>query len=354
MNLLFAAIAFVLSLLFALAGLTRVGVWLIERRNAPIGGFIDINGVQLHYFHHKAGANADLPTLVFIHGASANLKDQMLPLLPLLEGRAELLFMDRPGHGWSSRRSGNPRQWEQAKLIADLMERLDIKDAIIVAHSFGGSIATAFALQHPEKTRGLLFLSAATHPWQGGQTSWYYHLTTMPLVGWIFSETLALPAGLSRIAGATNCVFAPNATPENYVARASISLVLRPSVFRANAFDVQSLYPYALQTAGRYKEITAPTIVISGNRDTVVYEEIHSLGLARDIPGAELLWVDNLGHKPDWIASDLVVASIEQLAGKHVDLQRIARDIEKRIASDRNGAGICYNPDEPTAAASAR
>ena len=50
-------------------------------------------------------------------------------------------------------------------------------------------------------------------------------------------------------------------------------------------------------------------------RDTVVYEEIHSLGLARDIPGAELVWVNNLGHKPDWIAPDLVVAAIEKLGG---------------------------------------
>ena len=110
-----------------------------------------------------------LPPVVFIHGASANLNDQMVPLRPLLEGRAEMLFLDRPGHGWSGRGPGNNEDAVGAgRTIAALMDRLGIGQAIIVGHSFGGSIAAAFALDHPEKTKGLVFLSAATHPWPGG------------------------------------------------------------------------------------------------------------------------------------------------------------------------------------------
>lgn len=169
------------------------------------------------------------------------------------------------------------------------------------------------------------------------------------MVGWLFSETLTLPAGQSRLAGATECVFAPNATPTDYIASASIPLVLRPAAFRANAYDVQSLYPYAEANAGRYREIAAPTVVLSGNRDTVVFEEIHSIGLARDIPGAELVWVDNLGHKPDWVAPDLVAAAIEKLAGLPRDLAAAARAVEARIAADRFGEGACYDSGAPAA-----
>jgi hypothetical protein len=39
-----------------------------------------------------------------LRGASANLNDQMLPLRPVLEGRADMLFLNRPGHGWSAHR----------------------------------------------------------------------------------------------------------------------------------------------------------------------------------------------------------------------------------------------------------
>jgi pimeloyl-ACP methyl ester carboxylesterase len=221
------------------------------------------------------------------------------------------------------------------------MDRLGIGPAIIVGHSFGGSIAAAFALAHPEKTKGLVFLSAATHPWPGGRTSWYYNLTMTPVIGWLFSETVASLAGSVRIGPVTTCVFAPNATPKNYLALAQIPLVLRPRAFRANAADVEGLYRFALANAPRYHEIAAPAVVISGDADTVVYEEVHSLGLARDIPGAELVWVKNLGHKPDWIAPDLVVAAIEKLAGHALDLQAMGRTVEARIAGDRFGAGIC-------------
>lgn len=341
MNLAYAAAAFLAALLLVLAGITRVNAWLIERRHQPVGSFAEVDGVTLHYVHVPSGQDSGLPPVVFIHGASANLIDQMAPLRPLLEGKAEMLFLDRPGHGWSGRSHGHDEQSAQAALIAGLMDRLGIGPAIVVAHSFGGSVATAFALDHPEKTAGLVFLSAATHPWPGGKTSWYYHLTAVPLLGWLFSETLANPAGAMRIGRATVCVFAPNAMPEGYLTRAQIPLVLRPRAFRANAIDVEGLYRYVAGNAPRYGAIAAPTVVISGDADTVVYEEIHSLGLARDIPGAELVWVRNLGHKPDWIAPDLVVAAIEKLGGLERDLQTIGQAVEARIAGDRHGAGTC-------------
>jgi hypothetical protein len=45
--------------------------------------------------------------------------------------------------------------------------------------------------------------------------------------------------------------------------------------------------------------------------------------------------VHNLGHKPDYIAGDLVVAAIEVAAGKKRDLSRILKSVERRIADDR-------------------
>jgi pimeloyl-ACP methyl ester carboxylesterase len=328
------------TLLFLLLALiTRINSWRIAQHNPPRGRLVEVNGVGLHHVHMEASDGADLPPVVFIHGASANLNDQMEPLKPLLDGRAEMLFFDRPGHGWSGRSRGHDSQAGQAKLLAGLMDRLGVGPAILVAHSFGGSVAAAFALAYPERVKGLVFLSAATHPWPGGRTSWYYRLTTIPLIGWLFSETVANPAGTARLKRAVECVFAPNPVPPGYHRRAQIPLVLRPRAFRANAADVEGLFRFAEANAPRYHEITVPTVVISGDADTVVYEEIHSLGLARDIRGSELVWVRNLGHKPDWNAPDLVVAAIEKLGGYPRDLQAAALAVEERIAGDRFGVG---------------
>lgn len=337
---LLSAFAFPLGMVLLFAAYTRIYSRLIERRHRPVGSFAEVDGARLHYVHVPAQGTSELPPVVFLHGASANLNDQMVPLRPLLEGRAELLFVDRPGHGWSGRGRGHADQHGQAALIARLMDRLGIASAVVVGHSFGGSVAAAFALAYPERTKGLVFLSAATHPWPGGRTSWYYRFTVMPLIGWLFSETVASPAGSARMVAASAAVFAPNAMPEDYLRRAQIALVLRPKAFRANAADVDGLYQFTLDNALRYTAIGAPAVVITGDADTVVYEEVHSVGLARDIPGAELVWVKNLGHKPDWIVPDLVVAAVEKLGGLPRDLQALGRDVEARIAGDRFTNGV--------------
>lgn len=132
---------------------------------------IDVGGFRLNSVLVPASDKADLPPLVFIHGASGNLRDQMHAFRSKLEGRATLLFLDRPGHGYSER-GGPENAWPdgQANAIAHLMEKRGIDRAIIVAHSFGGAIAASFALEHPEKTAGLLFLAPATHPGRAAST----------------------------------------------------------------------------------------------------------------------------------------------------------------------------------------
>jgi pimeloyl-ACP methyl ester carboxylesterase len=157
-------------------------------------------------------------------------------------------------------------------------------------------------------------------------------LANVPYLGTIFCNTLILPAGLMQLDAGVKHVFQPNPVPEGYAERAAIPLVLRPENFCSNGRDVANLLAYVRRTQPHYKEITAPTVIITGDSDDIVYEHLHSLGLNRDIAGSELVWVKGLGHKPDYVATDLVIAAIEKVAGIPRDLQKIARDVEQRIA----------------------
>lgn len=337
LNILTAAVLFLVALVLVLAGVTRIGVWQIERRFPATGDLATVNGTRMHFVHLPAGPGADLPPVVFLHGASGNLHDAMMIWRERLEGRAELVFLDRPGHGWSSRGpKTNALPDGQAATIAALLDHLGIAKAIIVGHSFGGAVAVSFALNHPDKTAGTVFLSPVSHPWPGG-INWYYDLTAMPVIGRLFSETLALPAGYSRMDGGTACVFAPNEPTPGYGRRSHLPLLFRPSHFRANAIDVAGLYDHVTRVAPRYREIATPSVIITGDRDTIVLPSIHSVGLERDLQDATLVRIRNLGHKPDHVVPEVVEAALARVAGLPDDLMAAAAAAEARLSGDAHG-----------------
>jgi pimeloyl-ACP methyl ester carboxylesterase len=141
-------------------------------------------------------------------------------------------------------------------------------------------------------------------------------------------------------------VFAPNAVPQGYAQDAGIELVLRPGTFRANSRDVAGLFVHVSRFAPRYPEIKVPTVIITGDRDDVVLAEVHSTGLERDIAGSELVWIRNMGHRPDVVATDLDVMAIEKIAGSYRDLQGAARLLEARIGNDSLGSAAYHRQPE--------
>lgn len=329
----------IIYLVAALAGLLFAGYLFTQWQSRQIaarypntGELTDVGGFRLNSVHVPRPASADLPALLFIHGASGNLRDPMGAFRAPLEGRAEMLFVDRPGHGFSERGGdASLTPSGQADAIASLLDKLGIGKVIVVGHSFGGATTASFALRHKDKVLGLVFLSPATHPWPGG-IDWYYDLANVPYVGTVFCNTMTLPAGLLRMEGGVESVFHPNPVPPDYIENAAIPLVLRPDNFCSNARDVANLLKHVQAMQPHYREISVPTVIITGDSDEIVYEELHSLGLNRDIAGSELLWVKGLGHKPDYVATDLAIAAIEKVAGMPRDLRKIADDVERRIA----------------------
>lgn len=304
-----------------------------KQQNVPVR--IDVGGYKLNSVLVEPGKSAELPPILFIHGASASLYDPMFSFLEKLRGRAKLLFVDRPGHGNSDiGGKANILPDGQADAIAQLMKKRGVPRAIIVGHSFGGAIAASLAVRHPEMVAGLVFLSPAVYPWEGG-IAWYYTAANAPFTGPLFSTFIAPPAGLLALDQATRGVFAPNSRPAGYVEATHSVAALRPRAFRHNAQEVAALNEWARGASSEYRRITAPTVIITGDTDTIVSPEVHSRHLARDIRGSTLIVVHNLGHKSDYVASDLAIAAIEKVAGRPSDLKAVQKTIERRIENDR-------------------
>ncbi|HTN53152.1 MAG TPA: alpha/beta hydrolase [Anaeromyxobacter sp.] len=100
------------------------------------------------------------PALVFVHGLGGDLELWRAQLAHLRTARRTVAW-DLRGHGGSDRaRDG---VYTVDALAADLeavLHALGIRRAVLVGHSLGGAVLTAFAGAHPDEVAGLLYLDA--------------------------------------------------------------------------------------------------------------------------------------------------------------------------------------------------
>lgn len=303
-----------LAPLCVLAALFAFTLWQtlrIEARYPPVGAVVDAGEEVIHLVERPA-IGPQRGIILLVHGASGNHADMMFALgAPLAALGFRILAVDRPGHGWSSRRSGRrlSSPVRQAALIRAALAGRGITEAIVVVHSLAGVLGLAMALDAPAFTRALVLLAPVSHPWPGG-VDWRYTLAATPVIGGLFRRLFVMPLGLATMAAGVRSVFAPNSTPADYIEATKLALVLRPRHFLANSQDVADIKSCVEQLSPRYGEIRAPTTIVTGDADGVVYAHIHSVGCARDIPGARLTTLENVGHSPHHSATASVVAAI--------------------------------------------
>ena len=131
-----------------------------ERKTPPIGRFLDVDGVRLHYIERGEGE-----PIVLIHGNGTMIQDFTVSgLVDRLAERYRVIVIDRPGYGYSSR----PRQlWTpraHAKLFQRALGQLGVEQAVVLGHSWGTLVAVALALESPSLVRGLVLASGYYYP----------------------------------------------------------------------------------------------------------------------------------------------------------------------------------------------
>jgi pimeloyl-ACP methyl ester carboxylesterase len=106
---------------------------------------LEIGRHQLAYAENGKGAD-----VVLLHGTLTSLGDMMIALAGPLAAQHHVVAFDRPGHSGSTRPPGDGSLMTQARLVAEGIQRLELKNPILVGHSAGGALALTIALNFPE------------------------------------------------------------------------------------------------------------------------------------------------------------------------------------------------------------
>ncbi len=246
-------------------------------------GYVEVNREKI-YVHDRGQG----PAILLIHGyGSAH--DSWLPILGELAQRHRVLAVDLPGFGRSDKYAGDYSPSALAGKLAQVLDQKGIREAHVVAHSWGTSIALALTLEQPARVRSLTLISA-----------WVYEEQIPPFFIW------------SRAPGVGEALFALF-----YKERADDRMALsfydpepftHPRVMDTvrTALNRPGAVAAALAAARgqrfteqerRYRQIDKPALLIWGAQDRISRVQVGQR-LVGELRNARLAVIERCGHIP--------------------------------------------------------
>lgn len=255
------------------------------------------------------------PDLVLIHGASGNLHE-FDELAERLAPHFRTFALDRPGLGHSDGLDlDDTGTAAQARHLSRAAWALGARNPLVLGHSYGGSVALAWALEGDLDLAGLLLLSAPTMPWDGRLDIWYRLAKTD------FGISHAIPAvagfvpefWLRRM---VDEVFAPEPVPPGYFDAKGTLLAIRRETLRHNTAQINRLLADILDQQGQHRHLDLPVEILHGTDDRVVPVALHSRLLAPRLAGSRLTELPGAGHMPHLTRMQAVETALLRLAAR--------------------------------------
>jgi len=299
-----------IAALAAAAAVNRYLANKAERDNPPVGRFLDVNGVRLHYVERGTG-----DAVVLLHGNGSMIQDfESSGLIDLAAKDFRVVVFDRPGFGHSERPRGTV--WTpdaQAELIKAALTQLGVSRAIILGHSWGASVAVAMGLKYPDLVRGLVLASGYYYPTIRPDVV-AMGAPALPIVGDFLSQTISPLLSRAIWPLMLKKIFGPKSVPTKFQAFPK-EMAMRPSQIRASASEAALMIPDAFALRGKYADLQVPTVIIAGEDDKLIDIDSQSDRLHDDVSQSTIRRIAGNGHMIQQTATDEVMSAIREVAG---------------------------------------
>ena len=267
-----------------------------------LGAFQDIEGpyarlgppdnpVKLFYRDEGSG-----PPLLLIHGFGASTFTWRY-LAPDLARTNRVIAVDLKGFGQSDKPFDERYSvYDQAGLLAQLIEEKDLRDLTLVGHSFGGGVALLLALEAQHRLQGrisrIVLLDSIAYP---QNVPVFFRMLDMPVVSQLGIRMV--PSSVqTRIALKIAYFDDSKIDPEEVEAYAA---PLKTAAGKhAIIHSARQIVPENIESLSeRYKSIELPTLILWCDHDRIVPLEV-GIKLRRTLPNSALKLVEECGHMP--------------------------------------------------------
>ena len=274
----------------------------------PTKHLVNTNGIRMKALRWE-GPPGPAPA-VLLHGLTSCAETWSL-VAPLLAGQRTVIALDLRGHGETDKPGHGYDQATVAADVAGALDALEVTEACVVGHSWGGGVALRLAVDHPQRIRRLVLAD-------GGIMNRREGVLTPER-----AEQMLAPADIYQTVHTYFAEFRRTLnghwTPEiEAIALAAIEHNPDGSVRERLDREHQKLILHANWTvdmASLYARVACPTLVLPADNLTASPErrEARKLQVAetvRLLPGATVAWVpesvhDMQLHKPDVVAGHL-------------------------------------------------
>lgn len=283
-----------MGVVLALAALLAINTLIVDGETkkaevtVPGGRILDLPGGEMQVL--ERGPRDGIP-IVLIHCFTCAI-DWWDGMLPMLERRHRVIAVDLLGHGGSEKPGSGYTPVNQAQVVSEALERLGVKEAEIVGHSLGGSVAVALAQEHPQLVGRVVIIDMPPDN-SYGNLGFLANLVFRPVIGealWTIKPDFAIRDGLE-------VAFAPGFdVPDAFVE--DVKRLTYAAYDNSPAGENQYLAEEPLDR--RLRSAGKPLMVLMGAEEQVVNDPKRALAqYAASVPGTETHLIAGAGHSPN-------------------------------------------------------
>jgi pimeloyl-ACP methyl ester carboxylesterase len=247
--------------------------------------YVNVDGIRLHV---RDSGPKDAPAVLLLHGFGSSLHTWE-PWAQDLATDHRVIRFDLPGSGLTGADPRNDYTDDRAtRLIAALLDKLDVQRASVIGNSIGGRIAWRFAAQNPERVDKLVLVAP------DGFASPGFEYGKAPAIPTLFRMLpWVLPKAMLRMN--LEPAYADPANLRDDVLSRYYDLMRTPGVRAAVIARTEQtvLEPPEPWLA----KVKAPTLLLWGAKDALI-PIANAQDYLRLVPGSKLVSFPTLGHVP--------------------------------------------------------